>query len=491
MTHYRSTAWYRIVLHVIVPAGLTILLFVGAIYGLVLPQFERNFMNQKRQMIRELTGSVYALVEHHHARQIAGELTVEQAQQRALESIRAIRYGPENKDYFWINDLHPVMVMHPYRTDLEGQDISDYADPQGKRLFVEFVKTVQANPDHTGYVDYMWQWKDDESVIVPKLSHVRLFEPWDWVIGTGVYLEDVRTELAAITRRMEASVIVIVLIITVISGYLIWQGVCTEVGRQSAEQQRESLMQSLEIKNEELQSVVYVASHDLRSPLINLQGFSNELEHTCIALADLYDQPDTEDKQAKISTLIRDNIPESLSFIKTNTEKMKRLVEGLLQLSRLGAAELHVETLDMNELMQNVVASCQYQIKELNAAVETTDLPACQADAKLIDQVFTNLIDNALKYHHHQRTPQINITGQRVDRTVLYQVADNGIGMESEQQEKVFEMFHQANTNGRSDGVGLGLTIVKRIIQIMGGNIRVESQPDKGTTFTLILKAKG
>jgi signal transduction histidine kinase len=88
-------------------------------------------------------------------------LTREEAQVQAASQIREMRYGPEHKDYFWINDMHPRMIMHPFRTDLEGEDISDFADPNGKHLFLAFVETAQTSGE--GYVDYMWQWKGDDT----------------------------------------------------------------------------------------------------------------------------------------------------------------------------------------------------------------------------------------------------------------------------------------------------------------------------------------
>ncbi|MGD8971256.1 MAG: cache domain-containing protein, partial [Desulfobacterales bacterium] len=140
---------------------------------------------------------------------------------RAVEELRRLRYGPESKDYFWINDMHPHLIMHPYRPDLEGKDISGFSDPSGKKLFVEFVKTVKN--DGAGYVDYRWQWKDDPQRIVPKISYVKGFDPWDWIIGTGIYVEDVRAEIAAITRWLTAVCLTILLLIIALSGYVIWQ----------------------------------------------------------------------------------------------------------------------------------------------------------------------------------------------------------------------------------------------------------------------------
>lgn len=105
---------------------------------------------------------------------------------RAAAIVETLRYGPENKDYFWINDLLPRMVMHPYKPELNGQDLTDYVDPNGKHLFVEFVKTCQKSGH--GFVDYFWP-KYGADKPQPKLSYVKLFEPWNWIIGSGVYME--------------------------------------------------------------------------------------------------------------------------------------------------------------------------------------------------------------------------------------------------------------------------------------------------------------
>jgi len=121
-------------------------------------------------------------------------LSLEEKQQKAAEMVKALRYGPENKDYFWINDLHPNMVMHPYKPKLDGQDLSDFKDPNGKKLFVEFVNVCRANGE--GFVDYYWP-KYGADKPQPKLSFVKLFKPWNWIIGSGVYMEVAEAKLQA------------------------------------------------------------------------------------------------------------------------------------------------------------------------------------------------------------------------------------------------------------------------------------------------------
>ncbi len=113
---------------------------------------------------------------------------------RAADIVETLRYGPESKDYFWINDLYPTMIMHPYKPELNGQDLTDYADPNGKRLFVEFVEVCRTSGQ--GFVDYDWP-KYGEEKPQPKLSFVKLFEPWNWIIGSGVYIEIAEEALKA------------------------------------------------------------------------------------------------------------------------------------------------------------------------------------------------------------------------------------------------------------------------------------------------------
>jgi len=125
-------------------------------------------------------------------------LSQEDKPKRAFALVKALRYGPENKDYFWINDLHPRMVMHPYKPEMDGQDLTDNKDPNGKRLFVEFARVGKESGE--GFVDYLWP-KYGADKPQPKLSFVKLFKAWGWVVGTGLYIDDI--DAMVNTRRAE------------------------------------------------------------------------------------------------------------------------------------------------------------------------------------------------------------------------------------------------------------------------------------------------
>ncbi len=194
------------------PAIIALALFAGLIFLFLIPGFERVMMDRKRNMIREMTSTAYSLLEYYHSLEEKGEISDSEARDQASEAISELRYGDQLKDYFWITDSYPRMIVHPYRSDLNGKDLTDYHDSKGKTVFVEFVKAVEATGE--SFVDYMWQWNDDSTKIVPKLSYVRLFEPWDWIIGTGIYIEDVRLEIKKIeTLALIVSGIIAIFII--------------------------------------------------------------------------------------------------------------------------------------------------------------------------------------------------------------------------------------------------------------------------------------
>ncbi len=132
-------------------------------------------IEDKKIMIKELTNETYSLLAEIYNEQKSGLKTEEEAQKEAILRIKDLRYGDQNKDYFWINDMHPKMIMHPYRPDLNGQDLTNYRDYKNKKLFVEFVKVVKEQDN--GFVNYMWQWEDVPDRIVPKLSYVKGFKP--------------------------------------------------------------------------------------------------------------------------------------------------------------------------------------------------------------------------------------------------------------------------------------------------------------------------
>jgi PAS domain S-box-containing protein len=202
-------------LKIVLPALLTMVLFIVSLYQIIIPRFESIIMDRKREMTKELINNAWHVADHFHSEAQQQRMTDEEARRRAIGQIRHLRYGDESKDYFWITDFTPVMIMHPFREELNGSDLSDFLDSRGKKLFVDMVTIVKREGE--GFVDYTWQWKDDSTRIVPKLSYVRPYKPWGWVIGTGIYIEDVKAEIAG----LESNIVTISIWITVATALLL------------------------------------------------------------------------------------------------------------------------------------------------------------------------------------------------------------------------------------------------------------------------------
>lgn len=260
-------------------------------------------------------------------------------------------------------------------------------------------------------------------------------------------------------------------------------------GRRLAEDERERLTRELQRKNVELEQLLYAASHDLRSPLVGIEGFVGELRRALAELRTLLQHPDMPPQLARdVAKLADTDIAESLGFIEAGTRRMSALQSGLLRLARLGRSEPQVEQLDMNRLVARVLASAEFASRAADARIEVGNLPPCLGDSSQVEQVFANLLDNALKYRDPGRPLTIRLTGTSDGSQATYCVSDTGLGIEQDQRAKVLQPFYRVDEQ-RGTGEGLGLTIVARILSRLGGSISIESEPGGGSRFCVSLPA--
>ncbi len=320
------------------PAILAIVFFAGLIFFYLLPGFEKAMMDRKRLMIHEMTSSIYSLLSYYHSLETRGVFSGEEAKEQARSAVSTIRYGETLKDYFWITDLHPNMIMHPYKPDLNGTDLTGYRDSKGKTVFVEFVKAVSLTGE--SYVDYMWQWNDDSTRIVSKLSYVRLFEPWGWIIGTGIYIDDVRSEI----RRMENRA----LFISGIIGLVIL-ALLVAISRQShrIENKRNKAEEEL-IKSKELYRTLAEAASEgvliwsrqglqANKILLSWLGYEEE-ELWSLALRDIFSSPEI--PELNDSDILYDELSASRYVECVLTMKNGKLIKAQADFSRILMGEM-------------------------------------------------------------------------------------------------------------------------------------------------------
>ena len=251
----------------------------------------------------------------------------------------------------------------------------------------------------------------------------------------------------------------------------------------------QKIQEEIKDKNKELENYLYVASHDLRSPLVNIQGFSQRFKKQSDAMKNAIDQCtlEPETKQG-LDKLTNEDIPKTLNFILSNVTKMETLISGLLQISRTGRVVMTIKKVNMNQLIKTIIAGANFQITELSAKVIVEDLPECYGDENLINQLFANIISNALKYRDPNRQLVIEIDSHAQFNKVIYSIKDTGIGIETRHLEKIWDVFYRVDPGSEVPGDGIGLNVVKRIVEKHKGKIWVESEVGKGSVFYIELQ---
>jgi len=246
--------------------------------------------------------------------------------------------------------------------------------------------------------------------------------------------------------------------------------------------------------NDELQRFAYIVSHDLRAPLLNIIGFTSELDGATRRLNDYVTrtmQAGGTEVPEDVRLASEEDLPEAIRFIRSSTTKMDRLINAILRLSREGRRMLTPERLDMNAVLADLVASLKHQIEEAGASIKIGPLPGLTCDRTAVDQIFSNLLENALKYNAPGRAPSIEVGGRtQLDRNgtpmAYFTVADNGRGIPERDMERIFELFRRSGVQDRP-GEGIGLAHVRALVRRLGGDVACSSTPNVGSIFTVTL----
>jgi PAS domain S-box-containing protein len=237
---------------------------------------------------------------------------------------------------------------------------------------------------------------------------------------------------------------------------------------QRAEADLKNVVRELEVKNAELETFTYTVSHDLKSPLVTIQGFLNLIEKDAL--------------EGNIADLRED-----LEHVRSASAKMKQLLDDLLEISRVGSQRPLLSDLSMAELADEALALLRGGIQEKKITVKLEKgLPRVVGDRTRLVQVYQNLVENAVKYMGSQPEPLVEIGARWQDEKTVFFVRDNGIGLDQHHREKVFGLFQKIDVN--SAGTGVGLALVERIVRVHGGRVWVESEGmGRGSTFLFTL----
>jgi signal transduction histidine kinase len=252
--------------------------------------------------------------------------------------------------------------------------------------------------------------------------------------------------------------------------------------------------------NNEIQRFAYIVSHDLRSPLVNIMGFTSELEEL---RADIFKriavlgragaaspapavageielELDAEDKQ------LSQDYSEALGFIKSSIAKMDRLITAILNLTREGRREFEPVRIDSRDLIEGIVATVAHQAAEAEARIHIEPLPNIVSDRLALEQIFSNLIDNALKYLKPGVPGDISVRGRTKLGFAIFEITDNGRGIDPKDHQRIFDLFRRAGTQDKP-GQGIGLAHVRALVRRLGGTMSVSSELHSGSTFTITL----
>jgi signal transduction histidine kinase len=238
--------------------------------------------------------------------------------------------------------------------------------------------------------------------------------------------------------------------------------------------------------NDEIQRFAYIVSHDLRSPLVNVMGFTSEIEAAVAPIEEHFAAPGDDKKLESAKTALSE-LPASLKFIRQATGRMDRLINAILKLAREGRRELVPEPVKLDTLLEGVIGAVQHQVVEAGAEIKLSPTYLdIVSDRIALEQVFGNLVDNAVKYLANGRPGRISLTGRRRFGKVEITVEDNGRGIAPQDLERVFELFRRAGVQDKP-GEGIGLAHTRALVRRLGGNITLTSDLGIGTRFIVEL----
>lgn len=242
-------------------------------------------------------------------------------------------------------------------------------------------------------------------------------------------------------------------------------------------------MEALKVKNQELESILHIANHDLRTPLVNIAGFSGELSKSFQDLQKTLEKVDDPwELKKELTEKLKEDFSDSLDLISAGATKMKLMLDGLSHLVKAGFSAAKIERLNMNILIGTLLKTIRFQIQQAQTEIAVEELPDCLGDNSQINHVFLNLLENAIKHRDPSQTGKIRVSGRMNNGYSIYCIEDNGPGIEVGNLEDIFKVFYRLNP-AKNNGEGVGLAIVRQIVNRHNGKVWAESEIGRGSNF--------
>ena len=523
--------------------GICLVMTVVVVCGIHLylsPLFEAELLKNEKHHSQDLVQSVHSLVEEYYQRAQNNEFDEKEAQSRALKRISMMRYGENG--YFWVNDMNARMLMHPIQAGLNGKDLTAFKDAKGMLLFIEFIRVCKK--DGSGSVDYWWP-EPGVNIPVEKTSYVKLFAPWGWVIGSGLYKTEMQRSIVQLRHNLHIGTVAIIALLVIIN-IVIALRIARPLNRLSefSVKLKEDLSLRAPLEGSmEVQQLAMTLNNTAEQLAVTLVS-RDRLDAALKTMTDMQMQLIHQEKMASIGQLaagVAHEINNPMGFITSNLSTMEKYVarmteylmaadrlitnsavaekEELTQLrSRLKLDYIINDTLQLIEESLDGATRVKHIVNDLKNLSRTDQAEPVYADLNRCLESSLNIACNEIKYVadidlqlgvipeilcHPQQLSQVLINllinaGQAIEghgtitiRTwsenddVFVAVTDTGKGIPVEVQQRIFEPFFTTKDVGK--GTGLGLSISYEIIQKHGGDISVKSDVGKGTTFTVRL----
>ncbi len=471
----------------------------------LIPDYKQTLLDERKEESQLLISVAQSILEQHEADAKQGIVTEATAKASALKELKGFR--SEKGHYFWVHDLNLKMLMHPVQPELNGKDLSEYRDPTGKQLFADMNRLISESGK--GFLEYQWP-RPGTSSAVPKLSYISLFNSWGWVIGTGIYVEDLYIDTAA-KQQIVIFISFILAVALLLFSIFIARNInrplkatlemASSIVRDTGEDtkmpedchdetiQLFSMMQIMieDLKNSRLEAeaanraksdFLATMSHEIRTPMNGVLGMTELL----------------------LNTELTQKQREYAEMVCASGHNLLSLINNILDFSKIEALRLELESsqFSLKELVNETIRLFSVLSKEkdikLTCEIEPGIPSVINGDGTRLRQILLNLLGNAIKFTSNGQV-SFNIKtvdDEPEDIKLLFSISDTGIGIPLHIQEKLFRPFTQADssTTRRFGGTGLGLTISRQLVNMMGGDIGLESEEGRGSTFWFTARFK-